>query len=150
MHSSVNMLRLVSYPLTLSISMSSCVGKYETQQSTFNYFLICAISAIFLAVCHAPAEFSHSCRAGFYSALGILKDLSSRSFSSKRLWKSIRGLTGIAPKLGLSPTGAATQKTGNVNNAPNDFVLDEANLMNRHRCNILGTSSNWIGGWLRG
>ena len=77
---------------------------YETQQSVFNYFLISALSAVFLAVCHAPAEFSNLCRDEFFNALSLLKDLSSRSSSAKRLWKSLRGLKNVAPQLGLTPS----------------------------------------------
>lgn len=76
---------------------------YESQQIVFNYFLVSAISAIFLAVCHAPDEFSQSCREEFYRALGLLSELSSHSYISRRLWKSVRGLQQIAPRLGLAP-----------------------------------------------
>lgn len=79
---------------------------YETQQTAFNYFLVSAISAIFLGVCHAPAEFSHSCRMEFYSALGLLSALSAHSSITRRLWKSVKGLSKIAPRLGLAPTGS--------------------------------------------
>jgi hypothetical protein len=79
---------------------------YETQQTAFNYFLVSAISAIFLGVCHAPAEFSHSCRMEFYSALGLLSALSAHSSITRRLWKSVKGLNQIAPRLGLAPTGS--------------------------------------------
>lgn len=77
---------------------------YETQQVAFNYFLVSAISAIFLAVCHAPTEFSDTCRKEFYSALDLLKDFASHSYGSRRLWKSVRGLKDIAPRVGLSPS----------------------------------------------
>ncbi|KAE9372603.1 hypothetical protein N431DRAFT_439683 [Stipitochalara longipes BDJ] len=80
---------------------------YETQPNAFNYFLVSALSAIFLAVCHAPAEFSHTCRTEFHIALSLLKGFSSKSYSSMRLWKSVRGLRHIAPKLGLSPAAEA-------------------------------------------
>jgi len=95
---------------------------YETQQSAFNYFLVSALSAIFLAVCHAPAEFSHTCRIEFHSALGLLKDFSSQSYTSMRLWKSVRGLRHIAPKLGLTPAptnGHSTTPRATV--APNEM-----------------------------
>lgn len=79
---------------------------YGTQQTAFNYFLVSAISAIFLGVCHAPAEFSHSCRMEFYSALGLLSALSAHSSITRRLWKSVKGLNQIAPRLGLAPTAS--------------------------------------------
>jgi hypothetical protein len=89
---------------------------YETQQTAFNYFLVSAISAIFLGVCHAPAEFSHSCRMEFYSALGLLSALSAHSSITRRLWKSVKGLNQIAPRLGLAPTGASTSPSSSPSN----------------------------------
>lgn len=77
---------------------------YDTQQVPFNYFLVSAFSAIFLGVCHAPERFSHTCRTEFYSALELLYTLSARSSITRRLWKGIKGLRHIAPRLGLSPT----------------------------------------------
>lgn len=77
---------------------------YETQQSAYNYFLVSALAAIFLAVCHAPVEFVNSCRDEFFDALSLLKDLSAHGYSAKRLWKSLRGLKSIAPQLGLTPS----------------------------------------------
>lgn len=97
---------------------------YETQQNAFNYFLISALAAIFLAVCHAPAEFSNPCRAEFHSALALLKGFSSKSYSSMRLWKSIRGLRQIAPKLGLSPA-AETRDSAVPDLGPATVALTE-------------------------
>lgn len=47
--------------------------------------------------------FSDSCRDEFFSALELLKDLSSHGFSANRLWKRLRGLKNITPQLGLKP-----------------------------------------------
>lgn len=74
---------------------------YRKQQTAFNYFLVSALAAIFLAVCHAPAEFSHTCRNEFYDALDLVKNFSARSSVSRRLWKSVRKLKHVAPRLGL-------------------------------------------------
>lgn len=76
---------------------------YHTQQVCFNYFLVSALAALFLAVCHSPTYFSESCRTEFYLVLDLVKGFSSKSLISRRLWKTIRGLNGIGPKLGLSP-----------------------------------------------
>lgn len=84
---------------------------YETQQVPFNYFLISAFSAIFLGVCHAPERFSQTCRTEFYSALELLYTLSARSSITCRLWKGIKGLRHIAPRLGLSPTKSPEDTT---------------------------------------
>ena len=74
---------------------------YSTQQVCFNYFLLSALAVIFLAVSHAPMEFSHQVRDEFYQALDLVKGFSKNSYISKRLWKAIRGLKEIGPKLGL-------------------------------------------------
>lgn len=40
---------------------------YRTQQNAFNYFLVSALAANFLAVCQEPGEFTHTCRNEFYN-----------------------------------------------------------------------------------
>jgi len=42
-------------------------------------------------------------------ALDLVKGFSTKSFVSKRLWKTIKGLKEIGPKLGLSPDGVPGQ-----------------------------------------
>lgn len=84
---------------------------YQMQQSLFNYFLISALAALFLAVCHGPTYFSETCRAEFMLALDLVKGFSSKSLVSRRLWKTVRELRLLAPKLGLTPgaeTGASS------------------------------------------
>lgn len=74
---------------------------YRTQQTSFNAFLLSAVAVLFLAVSHAPAQFSSQCRDEFYQALDLVRGLSSQSHVSKRLWRTIRSLKAIGPKLGL-------------------------------------------------
>lgn len=74
---------------------------YRTQQITFNYFLVAALAVLFLAVCHAPADFNRQVRDEFYMALDLINGFSTKSFVSKRLWKTIRGLRRIGEKLGV-------------------------------------------------
>ena len=74
---------------------------YRTGQVVLNYFLIAALGVLFLAVSHAPNEFSSQVRDEFYLALDLVKGFSGRSYIAKRLWKTIRGLKEVAPKLGL-------------------------------------------------
>ena len=62
-----------------------------------------ALAVVFLAISHAPAEFSSQVREEFYMALDLIKEYRSRSYISRRLWKTIKGLKDIAPKLGLTP-----------------------------------------------
>jgi len=81
---------------------------YRTHQITFNYFLLSALASLFLAVSHAPAAFAESCRDEFYMALELVGGLSAHSYVSKRLWRTIRGLKEIGPKIGLyGPASAA-------------------------------------------
>jgi hypothetical protein len=74
---------------------------YMRQQVTFNYFLISALSAIFLAVCHAPALYSSQCRDTFYNAIELLRGFAKISTASRRLWESVKGLLPGARTLGL-------------------------------------------------
>ena len=74
---------------------------YRSHEVMFNYFLISALAVLFLAVSHAPAEFSESCRDEFYMCLDLVRGLSADSYISKRLWKTIRHLKEIGPRLGL-------------------------------------------------
>jgi len=74
---------------------------YRAQQVCFNYFLISALAVLFLAVSHAPAEFNGQVRDEFYMALDLVKGFSTKSYISQRLWRTIRGLKELGPKLGL-------------------------------------------------
>ena len=74
---------------------------YRTQQVCFNYFLISALAVVFLAVSHAPAEFNRLVRDEFYMALDLVKGFSTKSYISQRLWRTIKGLKEVGPKLGL-------------------------------------------------
>ena len=74
---------------------------YRRQEVCFNYFLTSALAVLFLAVSHAPVEFSGQVRDEFYMALDLVKGFSTRSYVSKRLWKTISGLKEIGPKLGV-------------------------------------------------
>ncbi|KAF1837184.1 fungal-specific transcription factor-like protein [Decorospora gaudefroyi] len=74
---------------------------YRSQQTMFNYFLLSALAVLFLAVAHAPAEFSQQCRDEFYMALELVRGLSSNSYVSKRLWRTIKTIKEVGPRLGL-------------------------------------------------
>ena len=83
---------------------------YRAQQQLYNYFLVSALAVLFLAVSHAPVEFNRQVRDEFYQALDLVKGFSTKSYLSKRLWKTVRGLREIGQKLGLislSRQGAA-------------------------------------------
>ncbi|KAL3480049.1 fungal-specific transcription factor domain-containing protein [Aspergillus californicus] len=74
---------------------------YRTQQITFNYFLVAALAVLFLAVCHAPTEFNRQVRDEFYLALDLVNGFSTKSYVSKRLWKTIKGLRRTGERLGV-------------------------------------------------
>ncbi|KAL4866745.1 hypothetical protein BDV12DRAFT_130269 [Aspergillus spectabilis] len=65
---------------------------YFQRPEPFNYFLISALAAIFLAVLHAPSRFSHVCRPEFYAAVDMVRRSSTRAHTSRRLQKIIRSL----------------------------------------------------------
>ncbi|KAJ5281392.1 hypothetical protein N7478_006764 [Penicillium angulare] len=74
---------------------------YRTQQITFNYFLVAALAVLFLAVCHTPSDFNRQVRDEFYMALDLINGFSTKSYVSKRLWKTIKGLRKIGERLGV-------------------------------------------------
>ncbi|KAI1341049.1 hypothetical protein F5Y15DRAFT_376785 [Xylariaceae sp. FL0016] len=75
---------------------------YRKMQVFYHQFLSSAITVLFLASCHAPVNFSSSCRDEFYIGLELVKDMSSKSWVSKRLWSTIKSLREVAPRLGLA------------------------------------------------
>ncbi|KAI9924307.1 hypothetical protein MW887_007257 [Aspergillus wentii] len=74
---------------------------YKLQQVTFNWFLVSALAVLFLAVAQAPGQFSHRCKEEFVMALELVKGFSTKSYISRRLWKSIKSLRKLAPQVGL-------------------------------------------------
>ncbi|KJK65563.1 fungal transcription factor regulatory middle homology region [Aspergillus parasiticus SU-1] len=74
---------------------------YRLQQVTFNWFLVSALAVLFLAVSQTPAQFSAHSKVEFYMALELVKGFSPRSYVSRRLWRSIKGLRRLGPQLGL-------------------------------------------------
>ncbi|CAK4032342.1 related to fungal specific transcription factor [Lecanosticta acicola] len=85
---------------------------YRTQQVLFNAFLTSALAVLFLSVSHTPVLFADSVREEFYMALELIRGFSKGSWVSKRLWRTIRVLKEVGPKLGLTrkdPNSASTQ-----------------------------------------
>jgi hypothetical protein len=109
---------------------------YRAQQVCFNYFLISALAVIFLASCHAPVHFSAICREEFYMALDLVKGFSNKSWVSKRLWKTIKGLKEVGPKLGLSQDLINTSN-GNMEDPHSSAALAMAGLAG-HEISELG------------
>ncbi|KAL8243780.1 hypothetical protein R6Q59_010038 [Mikania micrantha] len=120
MHSATSILQNKSYADTVvgiakdTINTITGVNRvsdiYRTQQVCFNYFLVQALAAIFLAVAHAPATYCHSTRHEFYSAIDLIKGFSTKSHTSKRLWRTIRGLKEIGDKIGMLEKGGMSDQ----------------------------------------
>ena len=81
---------------------------YRTQQVCFNYFLVSALAVLFLAAAHAPVEFSYQVKNEFYMALDLVKGFGAKSYISKRLWKTVKDLKVVGPKLGVISRQALT------------------------------------------
>ncbi|KAI1370376.1 hypothetical protein F4677DRAFT_438547 [Hypoxylon crocopeplum] len=82
--------------------LNNTTNIYRKIQVFYHQFLLSAISVLFLASCHAPVNFSSSCRNEFYMALELVKDMSSKSWVSQRLWNTMKTLREVAPRLGLA------------------------------------------------
>lgn len=87
--------------------LNSTTNLYRRAQVFYHQFLASAIAVVFLAPVHAPVRFSAVCREEFYMALDLVKDLSAKSWVSKRLWRTIKSLKDVAPRFGLNPDGDA-------------------------------------------
>jgi hypothetical protein len=99
---------------------------YQLQQVAFNWFLVSALAVLFLAVVQAPAQYSSQCKDEFYMALELVKDFSTQSYISRRLWRSIRSLKKLAPKVGLQKDRAtATERHA----TPNGLIVDSSTVI---------------------
>ncbi|OBT83536.1 hypothetical protein VE02_07799 [Pseudogymnoascus sp. 03VT05] len=101
---------------------------YRAQQQCFNYFLISALAVIFLASCHAPVQFSSLCKEEFYLSLELVRGFSSKSYVSKRLWRTIKGLKEVGPKLGLEQEQAPVARGGSLDDPHSSAALAMAGL----------------------
>lgn len=90
---------------------------YRTHQIVYNFFLVQALAALLLAVCHAPADYGKDLREEFYLAIDLVKGFSANSFVSERLWRTVRGLREIGEKLGLGRRNPAVEAEDAHSNA---------------------------------
>ncbi|KAH6617144.1 hypothetical protein F5144DRAFT_384673 [Chaetomium tenue] len=97
---------LAQQTIRLLAHLNSETDLYRRIQVFYHQFLTSAIAVLFLASTHAPLLFSAMCRDEFYMALDLVKEMSSRSWVSHRLWRTIRSLRAYAPKLGLGDSSA--------------------------------------------
>lgn len=82
---------------------------YRMQQVQFNYFLVSALTVLFLAVTHYPLEFNVQVREEFYLALDLIKGFSTKSYVAKRLWQTIMDLKAVGPHMGVVSVQAIAQ-----------------------------------------
>jgi hypothetical protein len=87
---------------------------YFQRPEPFNYFLISALAALFLAVLHAPYRYSQTCRPEFYTAIDMVRRSATHARISRRLQKIIRSLKRIQLHVqwhkSRGPTSPARQK----------------------------------------
>ncbi|KAL2788526.1 hypothetical protein BJX66DRAFT_254420 [Aspergillus keveii] len=81
---------------------------YFNRPEPFNYFLLSALAALFLAVLHAPMRFREVCRGEFYAAVDLVRRSSTRVNMSRRLRKIIRGLKQV--RLVMDGAGSAKRQ----------------------------------------
>jgi hypothetical protein len=91
---------------------------YQQQQITFNWFLVSALAVLFLAVAQNSGQYSHRCKEEFYMAIELVKHFSTQSYISKRLWRSIKSLKKVAPKVGLQKDRELAVERNAGSNAP--------------------------------
>ncbi|KAH8430840.1 fungal specific transcription factor domain-containing protein [Aspergillus melleus] len=106
---------------------------YRLQQVAFNWFLVSALAVLFLAVAQTPSQFSGSCREEFYMALELVKGFSTRSYISRRLWRSIRSLRKLGPQLGLHVHGHGHQHQHQQQHPPQEETHAGPGLYNPAR-----------------
>ena len=74
---------------------------YKRQPSIYHHYLVSALGVLLLAVCHAPTEFTETCRLSFVAAVELLENLSRHGTASRKLWKSINGVLPFVRSLNL-------------------------------------------------
>ncbi|KAL2131489.1 hypothetical protein VTI74DRAFT_4954 [Chaetomium olivicolor] len=92
---------LAKQTIRLLARLNNETDLYRRMQVFYHQFLTSSIAVLFLASTHAPLHFSALCKDEFYLALDLVKEMSAKSFVSRRLWRTIRSLRGYATKLGL-------------------------------------------------
>ncbi|PYH81322.1 fungal-specific transcription factor domain protein [Aspergillus uvarum CBS 121591] len=101
---------------------------YYQRPEPFNYFLISALAALFLAVLHGPARFSQVCRPEFYKAVEMVRRSSTRARTSRRLQKIIRSLKIIRLNLGKEAKLHPSPKGGIPREMPGEYAQGYTNI----------------------
>ncbi|KLU81743.1 fungal specific transcription factor domain-containing protein [Magnaporthiopsis poae ATCC 64411] len=104
-------------------------GVYRRLQVFYHQFLSSSIAVLFLAAAHAPVQFSDLARPEFYMALGLIKELSAKSWVSQRLWRAVHSLKHYATRLGLQDEDG---DHGNNNNNNNNNSAGGPSVLNHY------------------
>lgn len=83
---------------------------YEHQAVNFNFFVLSAVAALYLAVRHAPLQFCNAPR-DIFTGLEILKACCTSGMGSERLCEKVSTLEIAMKKLGYDPLGIGPQLT---------------------------------------
>ncbi|KAF2012904.1 hypothetical protein BU24DRAFT_494824 [Aaosphaeria arxii CBS 175.79] len=99
--------------------LNSTSDIYARQQSIYHFYLLSGLAVMLLAVCHASSTFADPCRDAFLLAVALVKGFSRNSSSSRRLWKSIRGILPVVKALGAQGDTAGQDDHGSGRQAEN-------------------------------
>lgn len=91
---------------------------YFQRPEPFNYFLISALAALFLAVLHAPYRYSQTCRPEFYTAIDMVRRSATHTRTSRRLQKIIRSLKRIQLNVQWHKSRGPTSPVRNHHHTP--------------------------------
>jgi hypothetical protein len=98
----VTVINIAKDTIHILTNLNQTTPLYRSQQVLYNYFLMSALAALFLAVAHAPAQFSATCRDEFHMALDLVRGMSANSFIGRRLWRTIKVLKEVGPLIGMT------------------------------------------------
>lgn len=119
---------IASSTICLLAHLAQTSDIYAYQQMTFNHFLISALGVLFLAASNSPAHFAESCRQEYYQALDLVRGFSEDSYASKELWRTIKGLEDVEPKVDQPPDiteGVEADNTPSFSIGPESSTLEQ-------------------------
>jgi len=133
-----NVIRIAQDTIRILRTLNQTTSYYRSQQVLWNYFLISALAALFLAVAHAPAQFSSACRDEFYMALDLVRGMSTNSFIGRRLWRTIKVLKEVGPMIGLT---ASQSEAAEATSAAHTMAIMAGSSMDRMSAPMMPTST---------
>lgn len=110
---------LASDTIRLLNHLDTSSNLYRKLQVFYHQFLTSSVAVLFLAAAHCPQRFAAVCRDHFYMVLDLVKDLSAKSWVSKRLWRTFNALKEVAPKIAgtLPNMGEGTDSSSGASSA---------------------------------